>query len=879
MKKNLKQIMLVGATLLLVQGVVAQSIPTLEMQRNAVPLANANYGPGASIIPVVTEFRNDALNSNSFSAYTPQSTFTVKLTNQQFTGLNYGTANYNGIGVSTLQTTGLVFGIGPSLTGDPVPQGGNPYERYNIIGEYGGNGGPTNAMFTSNPTATGAQLGTGINVANASINTLNGAVEIFTTAQALYNNPAYPVGSRVYFGDLVIQFSQPVKNPVIHVAGLGGAYRYLPFGASPIPANYLSTFFATELELANPGYTSTLLSWNLYLQLTGNNILNNNNVNPNGGSILDPGETPFNNIGAATGSVRINGTVQTLVYRVYLKGGTGSQFAWSVPGTAVLGPGAPRDPFTGDIWYVAASYDKPVQQISGNVFNDRDGLTDNNINQSYGASNDRANPGTPIYANLLNSAGNVVATVPVTSGSYLFDNIPAGTYTVQLTINQGVVSAPAPVTALPNNWSNTGEFIGTGPGSDGTVNGISAPITLVANAIVSDVNFGIKIGCNANDLFYRPPVTITETTYFGGFEATPKPNFDLFQIRDDTKGYFRAGTNLPAAQYGVVNTPNAFVSSYYSYLPLSGQKQMVIKNLAPATNTVVWYLVDSLSKIGATNQYVFRSQNTTNFKAYFSKIEAGTNPQIMLKYYDADNPSIVYGTASVTITGDPGVWTLVQNNLVIDAAHDKVTKRLRMDIISVNGVPFSIDQLCTNLPLAGPLPIKLLSFTATKQVSTVQLNWQTSIEVNSKNFVAQHSIDGTNWSDIGTVAAAGNSTSSRSYGLVHTNPIIGVNYYRLKSNDLDANFEYSDIRQVTFTGSTDIKILPNPTTDVVYITTNRAVTFASVIVYAADGKQMRQYSNFVSGAGIELRSFARGTYMLKITDKQGNSELKAVVKN
>ena len=243
MKKSLKPLMLIGMTLMALQGLLAQAIPTLEMQRNATPLGNSNYGLGSSIIPVVTEFRNDAANSSVFSAYTPQSTFTVSLTNQQFTGLNYGTANYNGLPVSTLQTTGLVFGIGPSVVTDPTPQGGNPYERYNIIGEYGGNGGPTNAMFTSNPTATGGQLGTGITVANAGLNAMNGAVEVFTTAQALYNNPAYPVGSRVYFGDLVLTFNKPVKNPVIHIAGLGGSYRYLPFGAANIPANYVSTFF------------------------------------------------------------------------------------------------------------------------------------------------------------------------------------------------------------------------------------------------------------------------------------------------------------------------------------------------------------------------------------------------------------------------------------------------------------------------------------------------------------------------------------------------------------------------------------------------------------------------------------------------------------
>jgi len=494
MKKNLKPLMLVGMALLAIQGLMAQSIPTIEMP---FVTTGTNLGVGASTDPVVVQFRNDALNNNTFSTYTPTSTLTVSLTNQQFTGLSYGSANYNGTGVSTLQTTGLVFGITPSLASDPTPQGGIPAEgKYLRLGTYPGNGGPTNSMFTSNPTAAGAQLGTGINVINGSPATLNGGVEVFTTAQALYNNPAYPVGSRVYFGDLVLTFNQPVKNPVVHIAGLGGSYRYLPFGAANIPSNYVSTFFSTELELSTPGLTSTLLSGNQFMSLSGNNILNNNDVNPNGGSVNDATEF-INNLGAATGSIRINGTVQQLVYKVYLQGGTGSQFAWSAPGSATLGAGAARDPFTGDIWYVAASYDKPAfQVITGNVFNDADGLADNNVSETLTSvgpvSNPKTTAGGLLFANLV-SGGVVVATMPVAAnGTFLFDNVATGTYTVQISTNQGVVGQPQPVTALPAGWVNTGEFNGAGAGNDGTINGLSAPIVVAAGDIKSDINFGIE---------------------------------------------------------------------------------------------------------------------------------------------------------------------------------------------------------------------------------------------------------------------------------------------------------------------------------------------------------------------------------------------------
>ncbi len=486
----------------------AQRIPTLEMRRGTTP---TNSGFGVDNTPMQVEFLNDALNNSSFTTNTPTKNVTVSFRNQQFTGLNYGSATAiadgNGGFYSTAQSTGLVFGAGPSLATDPIVFGATPYNRYNIIGEYGGAGGPIDNMFTSNPTATGAELGTGIKV-QGSPNTTNAAFELFTTAQALYGS-TNGIGSRVYFGDLVLTYNTPVKNPVIHVAGLGGSYRYLPIGATDIPANYLSAFFSTELELVNTGLTSTSMSGNQFFQVSGNNILNNNNANPNGGSVVVPGEL-FNNFGAATGSVRLNGTVQEVVYRVYLKSGTSSNFPWSVPGSLISG--ATRDPFTGDIWYVASSFDKPTQQISGNVFNDADGLTNNNINTTGSVANPKTNAGG-LFANLLNSAGNVVASTPVSpEGVFLFDNVAVGNYSVQLTNVQGVIGSAAPATLLPAGWINTGEngstLPGNGTGSDGTVNGRSGTITVNAEDSKVEVNFGIE----------RLPNSVDFTT------TVPKPN-------------------------------------------------------------------------------------------------------------------------------------------------------------------------------------------------------------------------------------------------------------------------------------------------------------------------------------------------------------------
>ena len=124
-------------------------------------------------------------------------------------------------------------------------------------------------------------------------------------------------------------------------------------------------------------------------------------------------------------------------------------------------------------------------RISGTVFDDANGLTDSTVNGT-GTSVSGA-----LHANLLNGSGNVVATVALASdGTYTFTDVPSATYTVQVTVNTGTVGNPAPATALPANWVNTGEHLGAGSGNDGSVDG-SLAVT-VSGADVSAANFGIE---------------------------------------------------------------------------------------------------------------------------------------------------------------------------------------------------------------------------------------------------------------------------------------------------------------------------------------------------------------------------------------------------
>jgi uncharacterized repeat protein (TIGR01451 family) len=125
--------------------------------------------------------------------------------------------------------------------------------------------------------------------------------------------------------------------------------------------------------------------------------------------------------------------------------------------------------------------------ITGNVFNDVDGLTDNTVD-GLGT-----NTASPLFAILVDNLGDVVDCVPVSpDGLFILGGaLPNTTYTVILSTTSETAGNPAPSPSISALWVNTGEHLGAGPGDDGTVDGsLSVP---VVTSNVTQANFGIQL--------------------------------------------------------------------------------------------------------------------------------------------------------------------------------------------------------------------------------------------------------------------------------------------------------------------------------------------------------------------------------------------------
>jgi hypothetical protein len=134
-----------------------------------------------------------------------------------------------------------------------------------------------------------------------------------------------------------------------------------------------------------------------------------------------------------------------------------------------------------------------------------------------------------------------------------------------------------------------------------------------------------------------------------------------------------------------------------------------------------------------------------------------------------------------------------------------------------------------------PLPVALTTFTGRLDNSAASLNWSTSSEQNSKNFDIEKSIDGINYYHIGTVRAAGTSTSRKDYTL-RDDKLSAFNYYRLKMNDLDGRSKLSNIVLVKYdVKAQNVWVVNNPFNSFIDLRLAKEATQAKLQLIGANG--------------------------------------------
>lgn len=239
-------------------------------------------------------------------------------------------------------------------------------------------------------------------------------------------------------------------------------------------------------------------------------------------------------------------------------------------------------------------------------------------------------------------------------------------------------------------------------------------------------------------------------------------------------------------------------------------------------------------------------------------------------------------TVQFSTAGLPLGSTIVGNTITVPGegiyTNDPLTGNLTFDPdLTFTGNPtllsYSLTDVVTGLSDPAlvtitylPLPVTLISFSATLTEGASQLAWQTTEEINASHFEVQRSSNAKQWQRIGEVKTDGESNTLRSYDFIDIQPYQGDNYYRLKMVDQDGSFTYSSIQHLVLGRPAGIATLyPNPSSDHIYIQTTGKVK--TIALTDLNGKTL--YTGQYPAAGISLKSFAVGLYVVKIQYMDG----------
>lgn len=184
------------------------------------------------------------------------------------------------------------------------------------------------------------------------------------------------------------------------------------------------------------------------------------------------------------------------------------------------------------------------------------------------------------------------------------------------------------------------------------------------------------------------------------------------------------------------------------------------------------------------------------------------------------------------------------------------------------------------LPGGGPLPVKIISFSAVKQNTNVQVKWKVTNETTGSVYTIERSADSRQFNSIQQQMAIANGLVNE-YAVTDVQPLPEVNYYRLKETTLSGQITYSEIIAVNFGKKQMLQVYPNPAKDFVKLSASHLTGNATVEITDATGKSMmkKTYTGSFTDM-INIENYPLGNYYVRLLNNGNvtNSQLTVIKK-
>jgi len=180
------------------------------------------------------------------------------------------------------------------------------------------------------------------------------------------------------------------------------------------------------------------------------------------------------------------------------------------------------------------------------------------------------------------------------------------------------------------------------------------------------------------------------------------------------------------------------------------------------------------------------------------------------------------------------------------------------------------------MKLASALPVTWKTFTANWKETgkSVLLQWETTTEINNSYYNIQRSYNGTQYENIGKVAATNNATGSNYQYTDATVANNNVIWYRLQQVGKDGKYSYSNVVRLTADNiAPEIIIAPNPAKDHINFITSGSINNATVIITDMQGRTLLQQKGLQP---MNVNTLSTGTYSITIETTKGTTTLRLI---
>ncbi len=247
------------------------------------------------------------------------------------------------------------------------------------------------------------------------------------------------------------------------------------------------------------------------------------------------------------------------------------------------------------------------------------------------------------------------------------------------------------------------------------------------------------------------------------------------------------------------------------------------------------------------------------------------NATLRFTYFDAELNALDENSIVVWKSPDNIAWT----ELGADS------RNITLNYVEKTNIPDFTRQTLA-LP-SGALPVIFTFINAQCRSGLVILTWKTAQEMNSSRFDIERSINGRDWIVIGSVAAAGNSMTERTYHFSDSNPLNGIGLYRIAEYDINGSALYTSITRTACEPGDKVDLWPNPAEETTWLNIQLSAQARAIIkVYDVKGSLIiKQGVTLLPGSNqvpISLRSLSSGIYQVLVDYGVGQPKMMKLVK-